>query len=106
MLQVLFFYMFTWWFAKLENKKVLIAHAVAAGIFAIFYLVITIVAIVVVISTEEMVVLVALFVGFVMMILFSIRSLSDIGKIRNLPPKPQGNEQKTSMQNTDMKPHT
>ncbi len=39
MLKVLAFYLFYWWFVKLENKKVLIFRAILAGISAIFLLV-------------------------------------------------------------------
>lgn len=38
MLKVLAFYLFYWWFVKLENRKVIIVRAVLASIFAILFL--------------------------------------------------------------------
>ena len=38
MLKVLIFYLFIWWFTKLENKKLLIFRAVFAGVLIILCL--------------------------------------------------------------------
>lgn len=38
MLKVLAFYLFYWWFVKLENRKVIIVRAALASILAILFL--------------------------------------------------------------------
>ena len=39
MIKVLVFYLVLWWFAKLENKKLIIFRAILASIFAVFFLI-------------------------------------------------------------------
>lgn len=38
MIKVLIFYLVLWWFAKLENKKLLIAQAILGKSFSCIYL--------------------------------------------------------------------
>ena len=73
--------MFTWWFAKLENRKSLIARAIIAGIIAIISFVAFIVLIVLLISTEEMILILFLCIEFIFWILFMVRTLCDISKL-------------------------
>ena len=80
MLQVIFFYIFVWWFKKLENRKALIARSILASIFGLIYLVTAIVLFTNEDSEEK-----GLYViGIIMLIptiLFIIRAISDIAKI-------------------------
>ena len=100
MLQVLFFYMFVWWFKKLENKKGIIIRAVLAGIIGVFFWITAFASISMIMFEAALVVVVI--VGFGVAILFTIRFFCDINQIRKLNDieKP-----KTTSGNTDTKPH-
>lgn len=106
MLQALFFYIFVWWFVKLESKKSLIVRAVLAGIFAACCFAIGIGMIFLLVENAETVSIILLILYLILFILFLIRSLCDIAKIRDLSATSGGKGNETSAQNTNTKPKT
>ena len=89
MLKVIIFYLFLWWFAKLENKKPLIVRAIVASSLAIFFL-----AGAVTMFTETHI---PLSVGFgiyflCITILFGLRAVFDIKKILKIRKEQEKNE--------------
>ena len=105
MLQAIFFYLFIWWFVKLESKKSLTVRAVLAGIFAACCFAIAIGAIFLLAETADIVATILLILYIILFILFLIRSLCDISKIRDLSAA-KGKEQEASSQNANTKPKT
>lgn len=79
MLEVLFFYMFVWWFKKLENKKALKIRAVLAGIFGGFSWIMSFASISLIKFEAALVVIVITCFGIA--ILFTVRSICDIIQI-------------------------
>lgn len=104
MLKVFFFYLVTWWFVKLENKKTLTARSVFAGILAACSLAIAIGMIYLYAETGEAVVVLLAIVEFVLFFLFLIRSLCDISKIRDTSASSEAKGQRSSIQNTGKEP--
>ena len=100
MLQALFYYLVTWWFVKLESKKLLTVRAVLAGVFAACCFAITIGMIVLLANTAETFALVLLIFYLILFSLFFIRSLCDIAKIRALSVT-EWKEPETPTQNTN-----
>ena len=98
MLQAIFYYLVTWWFVKLENKKSLTVRAVLAGIIAVCNFALAIGMIFFFSETQEEVTIFFIFLFAGLFLLFLVRSLSDIAKIRELSAT-SGSEQKTSAQN-------
>ncbi len=87
MLQVLAFYIFIWWFKKIENRKALIARAILASIFALIY---WINAIVIFIDVDDEDIakngftissIILLIIAIIIAILFTIRVILDVTKL-------------------------
>lgn len=98
MLQAIFYYLVTWWFVKLENKRSLTIRAVLAAIIAVCNFALVIGMIFFFSETQEEVTIFFIFLFAGLSLLFLIRSLRDIAKIRELSAT-SGNKQKTSAQN-------
>lgn len=96
MLEVLFFYMFVWWFKKLEDKKTITIRAVLAGIIGVFSWIAAFASISMVMFEAALVVVVI--VGFCVAILFTVRFFCDINQIRKLNDI---EKQKTTSEDTD-----
>ena len=83
MLKVLAFYIFIWWFVKLENKKYIIIRIVTASIFAILFYMSGIV-----LSTDENIVRDGFtFVGIfslIVAIMFTVRIVLDSVKLKKI----------------------
>lgn len=101
MLKVLLFYMFAWWFKKLENKRALIMRIVLAGIFGIFCW-ITSFALISMIEVDPTTIVIVI-ICFAVAILFTVRSICDITQIRKLFIDSEN--KKTTSQNENTKPH-
>lgn len=86
MLETIMFYLFAWWFVKLENKTATLVRALLAGGLSVFFLVGMICLLTDEIMTKNGDNLMGLiFLPFI--ILLTIRTICDIVKIRNLPKK-------------------
>lgn len=101
MLQVLFFYIFIWWFKKLENKKTIIIRAVLAGILGVYFWIGSFVLISLIMIEKVLIVLVI--TDFTIAILFTIRLIKDIKQIRLLSIDFE-NQKSTSL-NTENEPN-
>lgn len=83
MLNTIFFYLFLWWFAKLENKKLLIARSVLASILFILFLSVAITVFPNMFAETEGFIpaLLGMIICIITTILFGLRAIFDIKKI-------------------------
>lgn len=83
MLNAIIYYLFLWWFTKLENKKLLIARAVSASIFFILFLSVAITVFPNMFAEKNGFIpaLLGAIICIITTILFGLRAIFDIKKI-------------------------
>ena len=99
MFEVLFFYMFVWWFKKLEDKKMLTIRAVFAGIIGVFFWFMAFASISLIMLETALIAVVI--TTFCVAILLTVRFFCDIVKITNL--NNQENSEEANSQNDNQR---